>query len=264
MHLRFLAVVLALALFAAACGSDPETVVVGDSGSEAADDSDTSAGVTDIAADGASVVNPPVAEDSAPRLSLEPCEIVGSGGPLDPADVLIDVAGGRWGDDVMTVDSGSDEFGIQPEALDLEPCSPEKLIEDCTGFFAFFEELAEEFRATGRDDDRDHELDNYAGDVGDDAEAYVDAFDEWVATCPTIDFEGDLAQLVDLELDQASAAEFTIDFQRVWIAALARENVFTLLAVQQTGRDSLVDEDLADFERLIEILRTRLETAPLS
>lgn len=268
MSIRVFPLVLAVALVASACGSEPETVVVGAANDEPAavsevDDVSSDDVGEEASADGVDEA-PAVAEDSAPALVIEPCDIIGSGGPLDPADVLINVAGGRWGDDVMTVDSGSVEYDFEEKPFTVEPCHPKTLLEDCTSFFAFFDDLVDEFRATGRDDDRDHELDNYAGDVGIGAEAYVDAFDVWVAECPTIDVGGDVAQLARLELDQVSAAEVTVDTQRVWIAVAARENVFSMLVIQQTDEDMLTQADLEDFERLVGIWQTRMESAPLS
>lgn len=265
----FFAILLAFALFAGACGSEPETVIIGAADDDVSADADVGEGTSDVADDAATVENvdeePAVADDSAPTVEPVPCEIIGSGGPLDAAAVLIDAAGGRWGDDVMSVDSGQVENGISAEGTpSRDTCDVEVLTADCLEFFLFIGELADEFRSTARDDDRGHELDNYAGDVGADAERYVRVFEDWVRDCPTIDFDGDRAELVALDLGDTSAAELTHENQRVWIAVLARENVFTLLAVQQTDGDSLVEADLADFERLIELWRTRMENAPLS
>lgn len=265
---RLGALVLSVALFASACGSEPETVVVGAADDEPAAVSEVDDGSSDVAGEDASVdavdETPAVAEASAPELFLEPCEIIGGGGPLDPADVLIDVAGGRWGDDVMSATTGRVERGFDPEPLDPEPCRPEILLDDCTSYLAFLDELVENVRTTGRDDDRDHELDNYAADVGVGAEAYVDVFEEWVAGCPTIEIEGEVLHLVELELEKMTAAELSVEAQQLWVAVSARENVFSMLVVTQDDSDLLRADDLADFERLVGIWQTRMENAPLS
>lgn len=241
-----LTLLLTVALVAAACGSEPKDLIVGD---DAASMSQDDAG--------------PVADDSPPRFD-EFCVIGQYDGPLDPTDVLVTSFGGRWGELERGVESGRAETGFDTLTDERPECLLDEVLADCLALTAYMFEVGATARVNAIDEDTRHELVVSASSVGPDAQSYARAINNLAAMCPR-PLRGALAmEFSEFESAIIDGVEAAAGGELVWITALARENVLVVVMAGQL-RDVLFDEShLADFERVVGLTRQELESAPLS
>lgn len=268
---RSLTLILTLALVASACGSEPQDLIVGDDVIEAgvedaaADASESAAETVGVTDDGASTSRDStgaVADDSPPRFD-DFCAIGDRNGPLDPTEVLVTALGGRWGDQERGVDSGRAETGFETPVEERPECQVDEVTSDCLTLTAFIGEVGAGARVTARDDETAHDLDVSAASVGAEADAYASAINDLGSTCPSVSYGPETIEFSSLESPTVEGVEARADGERVWLTALARENVVVLVIVAQTGDVPLRDPDLADFERVVELSRVKLDAAPI-
>jgi len=169
---------------------------------------------------------------------------------IDPKNVLIDIPGGRWGDEPM----GSTTVEI--DEADLPQSIPFEGVTDCDLLTELLGGLPRQAWATARDEVREHDLDHVAVDVGGPADALALAMRSLPDTCPTFEDErGETVVIERLKFDQyTNAMSLTFEDERTaWMATMYRNNVFTWLVVYETGDDPLVESDLDDFARLVQL-----------
>lgn len=274
MRRSVLAILWVTTALLAACGSEPASVVAGDDVADAVtgvgefdDAGETDLGTSGVSGEGASVsrdATPTVAEDSAPRLDpFDFCAIDPSGGPLDALDVLIEVPGGRWGDEPVDVDTGRAVSSIDPSPPARAPCRHDEVAQDCAALLMFLGDVGGDARASVSDPEREHELDVFASDVGDEALSYAATYRNLHNLCPKVGIEGDtftISQLASLEVE-ALRIEIEAEGDTLWLATMARDNVLSVVMVLADGDDPLRHSDLADFERLVARAQARLDGA---
>jgi len=141
---------------------------------------------------------------------------------IDPKNVLIDIPGGRWGDEPM----GSTT--VELDEADLPQSIPFEGVADCDLLVELLGGLPREAWATARDEAREHDLDHVAVDVGGPADALALAMRSLPDRCPTFeDGRGETVVIERLKFDQyTNAMSLTFQDERTaWMATMYRNNV---------------------------------------
>ena len=175
---------------------------------------------------------------------------------LEAAEVLRTSLSGRWAApnlEIETHEAGNSAL--------LAANPPE--FSGCEGFLALVSLRADAWTSS-TDEDRGHELDHNAVDVGTSAwtEALLTGIDNSIASCARIDEGYAPSAVAGLDIDVDGALQLRFDTgQSLWLAAAGRENILTWVVVFETGIEPLVDVDVADFASVVTDMVNRLEAA---
>jgi len=238
---RFLAFGFVFSVVAAACSS--ETVVVADPSVQ------TTAGAPTTTESVGSTIDEPIVTVTA--------------GPdvwINPEHALIEIPGGRWGDDPLLLTTS----GTSPGQSGFEASIAPETTGSCDLVVEMLYGLDRQAWVTARDEARGHDLDHVAVDVGSQAEAIAEALASLPRKCPEIEDRGERISLAPLDVGpyfDAMAMEFADSGSTAWFASDYRNNVVTWLVVYETADDELTDSDLQDFARLVQMMFDRLASA---
>lgn len=201
-----------------------------------------------------------ISPTTAPRVTPSSVALVETTIPvrLEASDTLPTSLSGRW----AVADLEIETREADNSAL-LAGNPPE--FSGCEGFLALVSLRADAW-TTSSDEDRGHELDHNAVDVGTSAwtEALLEGIDNSIASCARIDEGYAPSTVAGLDLDVAGARTLELRFdtgQSLWLAAAGRENILTWVVAFETGIEPLVDADVADFASVVTDMVTRLEAA---
>ena len=179
---------------------------------------------------------------------------------INPEHALIEIPGGRWGDDPLLLTTS----GASPGQSGFEASIAPETTESCDLLAEMLQGLERQAWVTARDEARGHDLDHVASDVGSQAEAIADALASLPRKCPEIVDRGERISLAPLDVGpyfDAMTMEFTDSGSTAWFASDYRNNVVTWLVVYETADDELTDSDLLDFARLVQMMFDRLASA---
>ncbi len=169
---------------------------------------------------------------------------------IDPNNAVLRTPGGRWGDADVTEASGPT---AEPSHW---PFTSESADPICWRIGELLDAQAlGTARATARDEERGHDLDHSVIDVGSVASAVSQAFRAFPEQCPDVtDTNGDVFTVGVIDMDNANAFSLTSpNGEAAWLAVDYRNNLVSILAVQETTEDKLTDADMEDFERLVRL-----------